>query len=42
MKKQGMTRNLKVHPEDAVAASLASPEPERRQRNLTRYVDGMN
>ena len=40
--KKGMTRNMKVHPEDAVPVSLASPEPERKQRNLTRYNDGRN
>ena len=40
--KKGMTRNMKVHPDDSVPANLASPDPDRRQRNLTRYTDGMN
>ena len=40
--KKGMTRNMKVHPEDAVQANMASPEPKSRQRNLTRYDGGMN
>ena len=40
--KKGMTRNIKVHPEDAVQVDMASPEPNRRQHNLTRYTDGMN
>ena len=40
--KKGMTRNMKVHPEDAVQQNMASPEPKGRQRNLTRYDGGMN
>ena len=40
--KKGMTRNMKVHPEDQVQNDMASPEPKGRQRNLTRYDGGMN
>ena len=41
--KKGMTRNMKVHPDDSIPNNLgASPDPDRRQRNLTRYTDGMN
>jgi len=39
--KKGMTRNMKVHPDDSVPPNLASPEPGRK-RNLTRYDGGMN